>query len=48
MAALALVTVVSAGAGAQDRTAEAAIKALMAAQFHRPEQRLVVDPVGLC
>ena len=42
---LAFVTVASAGAGAQDHTAEAAIKALMAAQFDRPEQRLLVNPV---
>ena len=42
---LAFVTVVSAGAGAQDHTAEATIKALMAAQFDQPEQRLMVDPV---
>jgi len=45
VAILALVTVVSAAAGAQDHAAEAAIKALMAAQFDRPEQRLMVNPV---
>jgi hypothetical protein len=43
--ALVLLTVVSTAAGAQDHTAEAAIKALMAAQFDRPEQRLMVNPV---
>jgi hypothetical protein len=43
--ALVLLTVVSTAAGAQDHTAEATIKALMAAQFDRPEQRLMVNPV---
>ena len=42
---LALLTVVSATAGAQNHTAEAAIKALMAAQFDRPEERLTVNAV---